>query len=113
MADRHEASTRPEIRLRTISPLQPGATTLNIAGSSAGEGTMSRHLDFAPHGVIPAVILPFDTDLEIDEAAFRAHLRHVGAVEGLSAITINAHSTEVASSIRAWVLGVSASNFWK
>ena len=58
---------------------------------------MSRHPDFVPHGVIPAVLLPFHDDLSIDEPSFRAHLRDVGAVQGLSAITINAHSTEVAS----------------
>jgi len=58
---------------------------------------MSRHSDFVPQGVIPAVLLPFHDDLSIDEASFRAHLRDVGAVPGLSAITINAHSTEVAS----------------
>ncbi len=58
---------------------------------------MVRHADFIPHGVIPAVLLPFHDDLSIDEAAFRAHLSCVGAVEGLSAMTINAHSTEVAS----------------
>ena len=58
---------------------------------------MPRHKNFTPHGVIPAVILPFHDDLSIDEANFRRHLRAVAAVEGLSAITINAHSTEVAS----------------
>src|SRR4249920_1517810 len=58
---------------------------------------MPRHPDFVPHGVIPAVLLPFHADLSIDEASFRAHLRDVGSVEGLAAITINAHSTEVAS----------------
>src|SRR3989441_6664129 len=58
---------------------------------------MSRHPDFVPQGVIPAVLLPFHEDLSIDEPSFRAHLRDVAAVEGLSAITINAHSTEVAS----------------
>jgi 4-hydroxy-tetrahydrodipicolinate synthase len=47
--------------------------------------------------VIPAVLLPFHDDLAIDEAAFRSHLRDVTAVEGIGAITINAHSTEVAS----------------
>jgi len=47
--------------------------------------------------VIPAVLLPFDNDLAIDETSFRKHLRDVAAVEGLSAITINAHSTEVSS----------------
>ena len=52
---------------------------------------------YVPHGVIPAVLLPFDDDLAIDAAAFRKHLRDVAATEGISAITINAHSTEVAS----------------
>ena len=58
---------------------------------------MPRHKNFIPHGVIPAVILPFHDDLSIDEASFRKHLRDVTATEGLSAVTINAHSTEVAS----------------
>jgi 4-hydroxy-tetrahydrodipicolinate synthase len=58
---------------------------------------MARHATYIPHGVIPAVLLPFDGELAIDEAAFRKHLRDVAATPGLSAITINAHSTEVAS----------------
>jgi 4-hydroxy-tetrahydrodipicolinate synthase len=58
---------------------------------------MPRHVNWAPQGVIPAALLPFHEDLSIDEPSFRAHLRDVGSVEGLSAITINAHSTEVAS----------------
>jgi 4-hydroxy-tetrahydrodipicolinate synthase len=58
---------------------------------------MPRHKSFVPQGVIPAVILPFNDDLSIDEAGFRKHLRDVTAAEGLSAVTINAHSTEVAS----------------
>ena len=58
---------------------------------------MPRHATYVPHGVIPAVLLPFETDLSIDETGFRKHLRDVTAVQGLSAITINAHSTEVAS----------------
>jgi 4-hydroxy-tetrahydrodipicolinate synthase len=58
---------------------------------------MPRHATYVPHGVIPAVLLPFENDLSIDEASFRKHLRDVASVEGLSAITINAHSTEVAS----------------
>ena len=58
---------------------------------------MPRHANYIPHGVIPAVLLPFNDDLSIDEKSFRAHLRDVAAVKGISAITINAHSTEVAS----------------
>ena len=58
---------------------------------------MPRHPHYIPHGVIPAVLLPFNDDLSIDEKSFRSHLRDVAATAGLSAITINAHSTEVAS----------------
>src|SRR6202045_1292605 len=58
---------------------------------------MPRHPHYVPHGVIPAVLLPFNEDLSIDERSFRSHLRQVAATEGLSAITVNAHSTEVAS----------------
>ena len=58
---------------------------------------MARHKSYIPHGVIPAVLLPFDTDLAIDAPALRQHLRDVAATAGISAITLNAHSTEVGS----------------
>jgi len=58
---------------------------------------MPRHKSYLPHGVIPAALLPFNEDLSIDEASYRSHLRDIAAVEGLSAITINAHASEVAS----------------
>jgi 4-hydroxy-tetrahydrodipicolinate synthase len=58
---------------------------------------MPRHAHYIPHGVIPAVLLPFADDLNIDEQSFRKHLADVAATEGVSAITVNAHSTEVAS----------------
>ena len=52
---------------------------------------------FSPSGVIPACLLPFHADLSIDEAALRAHLCDLAAVEGVRALTINAHASEVAS----------------
>ena len=58
---------------------------------------MTRHAHYIPHSVIPAVLLPFNEDLSIDERSFRSHLRDVASTKGLSAITVNAHSTEVAS----------------
>lgn len=58
---------------------------------------MPRQPRFEPKGVIPAVLLPFTSDLAIDEPAFRAHLRDVVSTAGLAAITVNAHSTEAAS----------------
>jgi len=58
---------------------------------------MPRHAHHVPHGVIPAVLLPFHEDFAIDEKSFRKHLSDVAATDGLSAVTVNAHSTEVAS----------------
>src|SRR5581483_11988947 len=47
---------------------------------SNGESLMAQRTAYIPHGVIPAVLLPFDNDLAIDEASFRRHLRDVAAV---------------------------------
>lgn len=58
---------------------------------------MARHPSYVPHGVIPAVLLPFHDDLSIDEAGYRSHLRDVASVAGVSALTTNAHASEVAS----------------
>ncbi len=58
---------------------------------------MPRHKNYLPHGVIPAALLPFNEDLSIDAASYRSHLRDLAAVEGISAITVNAHASEVAS----------------
>ena len=58
---------------------------------------MPRFPGDIPTGVIPACILPFHDDLSLDLKSFARHLQHTASVPGLSAITINAHSTEVAS----------------
>ena len=57
----------------------------------------TRFPSYVPAGVIPACILPFHDDLSLDLVSFAKHLKDTAAVAGLSAITINAHSTEVAS----------------
>ena len=51
--------------------------------------------NFIPQGVIPAVLMPFKTDLSIDEAAYKRHLRDLAGVQGVTALTINGHSAEV------------------
>ncbi|HEX5317589.1 MAG TPA: dihydrodipicolinate synthase family protein [Stellaceae bacterium] len=56
---------------------------------------MTRFRDWTPHGVIPAVLLPFHADYSIDAASYRRHLRDVGGVDGISALTVNGHSSEV------------------
>src|SRR5258708_2826984 len=40
---------------------------------------MPRHASYVPHGVIPAVLLPFANDLSIDQPGLPQHLRHLGA----------------------------------
>lgn len=51
--------------------------------------------NFEPQGVIPACLMPFDAGLEIDEPAYRRHLRDLAGVHGISAITVNGHAAEV------------------
>lgn len=56
---------------------------------------MSRKFpDWVPAGVIPALLLPFNDDLSPDEQNYRKHLRE-SAVAGISAVTVNGHSSEV------------------
>lgn len=56
---------------------------------------MAKFKNFKPRGVIPATLLAFDDNFEIDERESRRHLRHVSAVRGLSAIAVNGHASEV------------------
>ena len=58
---------------------------------------MPRFAPYEPNGVIPACLLPFHEDLSIDEASYRKHVRDVAAVRGITAITVNAHASEVAT----------------
>ena len=55
---------------------------------------MPRHSHYIPHGVIPAVLLPFNDDLSIDEKSFRGHLRDVAAV---ACTEISRHATTPAA----------------
>lgn len=60
-------------------------------------GTTNSQPRYIPRGVSPACLLPFTRELEIDEPAYRRHLRELAAVPGVTAITTNAHASEVAS----------------
>ena len=50
---------------------------------------------YQPQGVIPASLMPFGPNLEIDQIAYRNHLRDLASTDGISAITINGHAAEV------------------
>ena len=56
---------------------------------------MARFNNYIPHGVIPAVLLAFKDDFAIDEAETRRHLSFVANTAGVTAITVNGHSSEV------------------
>ena len=56
---------------------------------------MADFKNFMPKGVNPATLLGFNEDYTIDEKATRNHLKHVSKVRGISAITINGHSSEI------------------
>ena len=54
-------------------------------------------MNYLPHGVIPACLLPFRDDYSIDDRGLRRHLRDLVATDGVTAITTVAHASEVAS----------------
>lgn len=56
---------------------------------------MTLFKDYVPKGVIPAALLPFFDDYSIDEASYRKHLRDLAGVGGITAVTTNAHASEV------------------
>ena len=56
---------------------------------------MARFKDYVPHGVIPAALLAFDDDFSIDEAETRRHLSYLADTAGITAVTVNGHSSEV------------------
>jgi 4-hydroxy-tetrahydrodipicolinate synthase len=56
---------------------------------------MSQALRFS--GVMPANILPFRSDLSVDEPAYRRHLRWLADTPGVTGIVANGHAAEVSS----------------
>ncbi len=56
---------------------------------------MSRFHNFRPAGVIPATLLVLNDDMNIDERQTRKHLRDCALVDGVSAVTVNGHASEV------------------
>ena len=56
---------------------------------------MNEPLRFS--GIMPANILPFTADLDIDEAAYRRHLSWLADTRGVTGIVANGHAAEVSS----------------
>lgn len=53
-----------------------------------------RFPDYEPVGVVPAALLPFTPDLEIDEATLRRHIGDIAAAEGISSILVGGVAQE-------------------
>ena len=56
---------------------------------------MPRFQNFQPKGVIPATLLILNDDMAIDEKQTRKHLSDCALVDGVSAVTVNGHASEV------------------
>ncbi|MDQ0218653.1 dihydrodipicolinate synthase family protein [Peribacillus cavernae] len=53
--------------------------------------------DLVLSGVIPANLLPFDENLNIDEVNYRRHIRSIIDTDGVTGLTTNGHAAEVAT----------------
>jgi 4-hydroxy-tetrahydrodipicolinate synthase len=53
--------------------------------------------DLVLKGVIPANLIAFDANLEIDEKNYRRHIRYIVDTEGVSGITTNGHAAEIST----------------
>lgn len=56
---------------------------------------MARFKDYVPHGVIPATLAAFDADYNFDWVQTRNHLAFAADVDGVTAVTVNGHASEV------------------
>lgn len=56
---------------------------------------MPRFKEYQPAGVIPATLLALNDDMSIDMRQTRKHLRDCALVDGVSAVTINGHASEI------------------
>ena len=56
---------------------------------------MSYRKNFKLEGVIPATLLSFNDDMSINEKESRSHIKSCGLTDGITAITVNGHSSEI------------------
>ena len=56
---------------------------------------MLQNKNIKLEGVIPATLLAFDKDYQINEKASRKHIKECALTNGISAITVNGHSSEI------------------
>src|SRR5918993_5554014 len=100
--------------LRRVVPqlaVMHGLSLCRMAGDSVKESVLDARVigtararrgfpmrpELVLRGVIPANLMAFDSELEIDEENYRRHLRYLVDTPGVAGITTNAHASEVAT----------------
>ena len=58
---------------------------------------MSRFQNFRPFGVIAATLLALNDDMSVNERQTRRHVRDCALIDGVTAVTVNGHASEVHS----------------
>ena len=54
-------------------------------------------MTFEARGVIPAALMPWTMEMEMDQSRLRSHLNDIASVKGVSSICVNGHASEVTS----------------
>src|SRR5262245_17588112 len=80
---------------RTAASRRRRKSRIRFRAGAIEEGAMSQPLRFS--GVMPANVLPFTSDLAIDEPAYRRHRRWLTDTRGVTGIVANGHASEVSS----------------
>src|SRR5262249_9978469 len=80
---------------RTAASRRRRKSRIRFRAAANEEGAVSRPPGF--WGVMPANVLPFTSDLAIDEPAYRRHLRWLADTRGVTGIVANGHASEVSS----------------
>ena len=93
--------TRIGLPVPLVSAQGEGYVPLTAERSNPGEDlAMARFPDFRPEGVIPACLLPFETDYAIDEQGYRKHRQDVVGVRvGLRGFAFRSRRFASAASI--------------
>src|SRR5581483_8260070 len=92
---RSPSARRQELAEACPGPPPSGRLAAGILGLLGEEEAMREPLRF--EGVMPANLLPFTAELEIDEPAYRRHLRWLADTRGVTGLVVNGHAAEVSS----------------
>src|SRR6185312_859701 len=73
-----------------LMPPRPGGLSPYPGACIMGSSSV-----YTPEGVIPAVLMPFQADLEIDRGAYQRHVQDLAGTAGVTGLVVNGHAAEV------------------